>query len=186
MKKILFYFFISISSSLYGQDISEETQKYYVSANGTEVDTVCCLNYQVRNISATSQVMMFTEDDVNSMPMKQLIKKKLKRRYGDFSLAFFVWDANIENNSDYVLVPHFFVKILQPNESFNITLFFQNEDDSLVDSLFRNHILICNLEDIEGNDMFLGFKAAINNLHLEYPYPSLTLSWSQFALWLHG
>ncbi len=186
MKKYLLIILLLLSSSIYGQDISVETQKYYVSANRWDVDTICSLVYQVRNVSSTPQVLLFTEDDVNSMPLKTLIKKKLKRRYGDFSLAFFLWDANIENNSDYVNVPSFFVKFLSPDESFNITLSFQNENDHRVDSLFRKHLLICNLEDIEGNGMFLGFKAAINNLHLEYPYPSLTLSWSQFALWLHG
>ena len=145
MKKYLLIILLLLSSSIYGQDISVETQKYYVSANRWDVDTICSLVYQVRNVSSTPQVLLFTEDDVNSMPLKTLIKKKLKRRYGDFSLAFFLWDANIENNSDYVNVPSFFVKFLSPDESFNITLSFQNENDHRVDSLFRKHLLICNL-----------------------------------------
>ena len=38
MKKYLFIIFLSLSSSLYGQDISLETQKYYVLANEGELD----------------------------------------------------------------------------------------------------------------------------------------------------
>lgn len=163
-----------------------ERQKYYLSDNKMEIDTVCNLVYQVRNVSSTSQVVMFTEDDVNSMPLKTLIKRKLIRRYGDFSISFFLWDGNVVNNSAYVNVPGYFIKILPPNESLSITLTLQNEDDCLVDSLFRNHILICNLEDIEGDERFCGFENAMNLYHLLYPYSSVTLLWSQFALWLNN
>lgn len=184
MKKYLFVIFITLSTILYGQDINVAIQKYYVLENYAVEDKRCCLVYQVRNVSATSQVVMFTEDDVNSMPLEKLIKRKLLRRYGDFYLAFFIWDPNTENDSEYVLVPEYFVKMIEPGESFCITLFLQNEDDHLVDSLFRRHLLICNLEDIEGSEMFHGFKHAIDVFHLEFPYPSITLLWNDFTPWL--
>ena len=172
------------SSLLYGQDISLETQKYYVLANEWEADSVCNLVYTVKNVSLTPQVVLLTEDDVNSMPLKTLIRRKLMRRYGDFSIAFFIWDANVVNLSAHVLVPEYFIKILPPGESLNITLFLHNEDDCMADSLFRSHILICNLEDIESKDMFQGFKSAMDYHHLLYHHSSITLSWSLFAHWL--
>ena len=186
MKKYLFVILLSLSSSLYGQDISLETQKYYVLANEWESDSVCNLVYTVKNVSSTPQVVLLTEDDVNTMPLKTLIKRKLMRRYGDFNIAFFMWDANItKNSSGYVQVPEIFIKILPPDESLSITLSLLGEDDRLVDSLFRSHILICNLEDIEGDERFRGFKWAINTYHLEYPYSSITLLWDQFTHWLN-
>ena len=106
------------------------------------------------------------------------------RRYGDFSIAFFLWDGNVENHSAHVLVPEYFIKILSPDESLNITLSLQNEDDCMADSLFRSHVLICNLEDMESEDMFYGFKNAMDYHHLLYPYSSLTLSWGLFTHWL--
>ena len=185
MKKYLLIILILLPFSLYAQDISLERQKYYLLANETEVDSICNLVYQVRNVSSISQVVMFTEDDVNSMPLKTLIKRKLMRRYGDFNIAFFMWDANItKDSSGYVQVPEIFIKILSPDESFNITLTLQNEDDRLVDSLFRNHILICNLEDIEGDERFRGFENVMNFHHLLYPYSSVTLLWSHIVRWL--
>jgi hypothetical protein len=184
MKKYLFIIFLSLSSSLYGQDISLETQKYYVLANEMEPDSVCNLVYTVKNVSSTPQVVLLTEDDVNTMPLKTLIKRKLMRRYGDFSIAFFLWDGNVENHSAHVLVPEYFIKILSPDESLNITLSLQNEDDCVADSLFRSHILICNLEDMESEDMFYGFKNAMDYHHLLFPYSSLTLSWGLFTHWL--
>ncbi len=184
MKKYLFVFLLSLSSSLFGQDISVETQKYYVLANEWETDSVCNLVYTVKNDSSAPQVVLLTEDDVNSMPLKSLIKRKLMRRYGDFSIAFFLWDPNVENLSAHVLVPEYFIKILSPDESLNITLTLQNEDDRMVDSLFRSHVLISNLEDIEGNELFHGFKSYMNIHHLLYPYSSITLSWNQIVHWL--
>ena len=184
MKKYLFVILLSLSSSLYGQDISLETQKYYVLANEWETDSICNLVYTVKNVSSTPQVVLLTEDDVNTMPLKTLIKRKLMRRYGDFSIAFFLWDGNVENHSAHVLVPEYFIKILSPDESLNITLSLQNEDDCVADSLFRSHVLICNLEDMESEDMFYGFKNAMDYHHLLYPYSSLTLSWGLFTHWL--
>ena len=107
------------------------------------------------------------------------------RRYGDFSIAFFIWEANVENHSSYVIAPECFIKILSPDESLNITLSLQYEDDCMADSLFRSHVLICNLEDIEGDEMFHGFKSYMNIHHLIYPYSSLTLSWGLFTNWLN-
>ena len=184
MKKYLFVILLSLSSSIYGQDISMETQKYYVLANEGESDSVCNLVYTVKNVSSTPQVVLLTEDDVNTMPLKTLIKRKLMRRYGDFCIAFFIWEANVENDSPYVIAPECFIKILSPDESLNITLSLHNEDDSMADSLFRSHILICTLDDMESEDMFYGFKDAMDYHHLLYPHSSITLSWSQITHWL--
>ena len=68
MKKYLFVILLSLSSSIFGQDISVETQKYYVLANEWESDSVCNLIYTVKNVSSSPQVVLLTEDDVNSMP----------------------------------------------------------------------------------------------------------------------
>ena len=81
-----------------------------------------------------------------------------------------IWDPNVENLLNHVLVPEYFIKILSPDESLNITLTLQNEDDHMVDSLFRSHVLICNLEDIESKEMFQGFKSYMNIHHLLYSY----------------
>ena len=151
MKKYLFIIFLSLSSSLYGQDISLETQKYYVLANEMEPDSVCNLVYTVKNVSSTPQVVLLTEDDVNTMPLKTLIKRKLMRRYGDFSIAFFLWDGNVENHSAHVLVPEYFIKILSPDESLNITLTLQNEDDRIVSGYTYDGILIPQIVYLEGS-----------------------------------
>ena len=180
---IIILTFISISFSLYGQSISMGKQKYYVWNDRMDIDTICNLIYKVKNVSSNLLVVMFTEDDIRSMPLNKLIKRKMYQRYGDFSFSQFVWD-NIENHSEAPLVPDCFIKILAPNESIDITLLLQNEDDSFVDSQFRNHILVFNIEDIDNKDMFYGFKDAVNEHHLAYSSSSITMLWSRFTDWL--
>ena len=185
MKKNIIIILIAIfmPSSLYSQIISMGKQNYYVWNDKMEIETICNLIYKVKNVSSKTQVVMFTEDDVSSLPLNKLIKRKIHRKYGDFSISHFIWD-NIENHSEAPLVPECFIKILAPNESIDITLLLQNKDDRFVDSQFRNHILVCNIEDIDKEDMFYGFKAAVVEHHLEYPCSSITMLWSRFSLFL--
>lgn len=184
MNKYVIIFLFSFASSLYGQNISFVKQSYIIRKDNMGIDTICNLIYKVRNASSNSLVVMFTEDDINSLPLNKLIKRKMYRRYGDFSLSQFVWD-NIENHCVNPIIPDFFIKILSPNESFDIILLLQNEDDNVVDSYFRNHILICNIEDIDNKEMFYGFKNSVIYHNLKYSYFSITLLWYQFADWIH-
>lgn len=183
MKRNVFIILLLISSSIFGQDISLTKQFYYVSNDNLELDTICCLEYCIKNESSTSKVIMFTEDDVNRMSLKRLIKSKFYRRYGDFYMSQLVWD-NVINYSCYVNIPEFFVKTLPAGKSFDITLMLQNENDCVVDSVFRRHVLVCNLEDIDNKEMFCGFKESVDEQHLEYPYKSITLLWNQFKSFL--
>ena len=158
-------------------------QNFYCLNNKMEIDTICNLIYKVKNESLNSLVVMFTEDDVSSLPLKMLIKRKILRKYGDFSISQFIWD-NIDSQVESPLVPDFFVKILAPSESIDIILLLQNEDDCVVQSLFKNHLLICNMENIDNRGMFYGFKDAVDDHHLEYPTSSITMLWSRFYDWL--
>ena len=184
MKKNILFILMVITSSLHAQTISMEKQSYYVMGHSMEVDTVCSLTYHIKNESSNSQVIMFSHDDINSLPMERLIKKKMYRRCGDYSLSLFVFDPNIVNESNEATVPDFFVKILPPEDSFNITLLFQNENSCIVEPLFRNHILVCQLEDVDCKGMFYGFKNAVDDHHLEFQGSSITLLWSLFSRWL--
>ncbi len=155
-------------------------QSYHVwnDYKGLDTDSICNLIYQVKNESSNSQVVMFTEDDVNSLPLDKLIFRKICQKIGDVSLSLFIWDdVAVDYRTPHV--PDLFVKILPPNESFDIIFLLQDEDDSVVDSLFRHHLLLCSLEDVEkvtGN-----FEDALKYHHLLYPASSIALLWSQFA-----
>lgn len=183
MRKYIILILILFSSSLHGQNISMSKQNYLVCNDKMDLDTICNLIYKIKNESSNFLVVMFTEDDISSLPLNKLIWRKIYRRYGDFSISQFVSD-NVESQLEAPLVPDCFIKILVPNESIDIILLLQNEDDQLVDSQFRNHILVSKLEEIDNEHILHGFKKAVNEHNLLYSAPSITMLWSQFAYWL--
>ena len=108
--------------------------------------------------------------------MEKLITKKCFRRYGDFSLSSWA-SENIINMSKHVLIPDYFVKIIKPAEVFTITVLIRNRDEKLIDSLFRNHILVCTVNQIE--KVVNGLLSGLEYNHADYPYSSLTITWDQ-------
>jgi hypothetical protein len=124
---------------------------------------------------------MITEDSKMELPLNRIIHRRLFRRYGDLSFAQIAWD-NIENWSDYSLVPEFFVKIVQPNDSFKITLELRNEDINRVNTLFLEHLLVLNAEDIDNENKVSGLLPAIIKYHFEYPYSSIDISWCRLKI----
>ena len=183
MKNSILLILLFITLSGYGQDICMEVQNYYILDKEMKPDHFCSLVYKIHNVSTDSIVIMFTEDDVTSIPLKRLIYRKMFRRYGDFTLSQFIWD-NVKNHSDYAFIPDLFIKILPPNTSFNMVVSLFNKNYNLVDSIFRNHILSCSLGEIDCNEHFRGFKNAVYRNHLEYSFSSITLLWEHIIKWL--
>ena len=92
------------------------------------------------------------------------------------SFAQMAWD-NIENWSDHSLVPEFFIKILEPNDSFKIMLELRNEDANRVNALFLEHLLVLDAESIDNEKMVSGLLSAIKKHQFEYSYPSIVIPW---------
>lgn len=177
MKKTIFLLLLSTLASLsYGQIIAMQSQSYVVHNESGETDTITCLVYKIENKSSSPQVIMFTEDNICEMSMEKLITKKCFRRYGDFSLSSWAWE-NIINMSKHVLIPDCFVKIVKPAEEFTITVLIKNRDENLIDSMFRNHLLVCTASQIE--KVVSGLLRGLEYNHVDYPYSSLTITWDQ-------
>ena len=160
---------------IYSQEINNEVRCYYAYGE-TQLDTLCNIEYTIYNKTEKSQVIMITEDSKMEFPMNKIIRRRLLKRYGDLSFAQMAWD-NIENYSDYSLVPEFFVKIVQPNESFKIILELRNEDVNKVNAVFLEHLLVLDTEEVDNKNMVNGLFTAIKEYHFEYPYPSIGIPW---------
>ena len=177
MKKIfcvIVILFISCTV-LFGQKISSEIRCYYIY-NETELDTLCNIEYTIHNNTNKCQVIVLSEDSKMDYPMKELIYRRLYKRYEDLSFAQMVWD-NIENLSDNTLIPEFFIKTMGPNDTFRITLVLKNENATLADTLFMRHILVLNAEEIDNVNLVNGLLLAIKENHFEYPYSSVVIPW---------
>ena len=177
MKRIIALLVLSALTCLsYGQKMTMQSQSYFIYNESKEIDTVTCLVYIIENKSLSSKIIMFTEDNICDMSMEKLITKKCFRRYGDFSLSSWA-SENIINMSKHVLIPDYFVKIIKPAEVFTITVLIRNRDEKLIDSLFRNHILVCTVNQIE--KVVNGLLSGLEYNHADYPYSSLTITWDQ-------
>ena len=162
-------------SFIHSQEINHEVRCYYTYSE-TQLDTLYNIEYTIYNKTKKTQVIMITEDCKMEFPMNKIIRRRLIKRYGDLSFAQMAWD-NIENHSAYSLVPEFFVKVVQPNDSFKIILELRNEDVNRVKTLFLEHLLVLNAEDIDNENMVSGLLSAIKEHHFEYSYPSIYIPW---------
>jgi len=124
---------------------------------------------------------MITEDNKMEFPMNKIIRRRLLKRYGDLSFAQMAWD-NIEYRSDYSFVPDFFIKIVQPNDSFKMTLVLRNENVNRVNTLFLEHLLVLDAKEVDNENMVNGLLAAIKYHHVEYAYTSINIPWTAVAV----
>ena len=164
-----------------GQDFVIQKEYYYL-VKKQDVDTICTIKYKIENMTDKTKTVLFTEENVNEMSLEQLIRKKMFRRYGDFNIACWAWEQ-IENMSQYINFPSFFVKLIEPGGSFEITLLLRNENDDAVDSLFRSHLLLCDVDQIDNKEMVYGFVGGLRSHNAEYPYSSITIVWEDLKNW---
>jgi len=161
---------------IYGQEISHEVRCYYAYGE-TQLDTLYNIEYTIQNKTDKTLVIMITEDNKMEFPMNKIIRRRLLKRYGDLSFAQMAWD-NIEYRSDYSFVPDFFIKIVQHNDSFKMTLVLRNEDVNRVNTLFLEHLLVLDAKEVDNENMVNGLLAAIKYHHVEYAYTSINIPWS--------
>lgn len=128
MKLILCLFLFAMPISLKGQAVSKSVESYY-STNDNKTDTVCTVRYSICNNTRQKIVVMFTDDNVTSLPMQKILHRKCYKRYGDFCIAMFVGD-NVQNWSKYINVPEFFIKFIEPEQHFDISVHMTNTDTS--------------------------------------------------------
>lgn len=76
------------------------------------------------------------------MPQVKLLRRKLYRRYADFAFFVIVWD-NIVFEKSNTVTPDLFVKILKPEEKFELVVPFANNDEEQIASEVSRHLLVC-------------------------------------------
>lgn len=88
-------------------------------------------------------MIFFIEEDNKSLPRIQLLRRKLLRRYGDLSLSFIEWEADMEIEKSYPVSPELFVKVLEPEWIFNIVIPFTSHEEKRTASQVAQHLLLC-------------------------------------------
>lgn len=119
----------------------------------------------IENKSGQNLVVFFIEEENDALPKVKLLRKKLYRRYGDFSFSVMIWDNIIyEKSSNATVTPDIFVKILRPEEKFELVVPFANNDDEQIASKVSRHLLVCSETIFSGDE--IGMPHFLENLLL--------------------
>lgn len=98
----------------------------------------------IENKSEQNLVIFFIEEENDALPKVKLLRRKLYRRYGDFSFSVMIWDnINYEKSNNTTVTPDIFVKILRPEEKFELVVPFANNDEEPIASKVSRHLLVC-------------------------------------------
>lgn len=66
--------------------------------------------YIIQNQTEQNLVVFFIEENNDTLPNVKLLRRKLLRRYGDFSLSMIEWEANMYIENSTTVIPELFVK----------------------------------------------------------------------------
>lgn len=96
----------------------------------------------IENKSEQNLVVFLIEEENDTLPQVKLLRRKLYRRYADFAFFVIVWD-NIVFEKSNTVTPDLFVKILKPEEKFELVVPFTNNDEEQIASEVSRHLLVC-------------------------------------------
>ena len=157
--------------TVWGQTITKSKAKYLIMERNETVTYEFSYRYSIKNDDSLCVIILFTEDDNNIEPLQNLLKRKMLRKYGDFSLAMLAWE-NMYIEYNYTIVPELFVKVLEYGESFDI---YVSSPDSISSQLITNHLLICKEEELNKIGLF-DFIYYLGEYKFDYPFPYLVIN----------
>ena len=109
----------------------------------TNMSKKCTIRYIITNTSCQEHLIFFVEECVDSKSQIKALRRKLYRRYGDFSFSMVEWDPNMEISKENIVTLELFHKILKPNESFTVVVPCYAKDEEKAKLLLDKHLLIC-------------------------------------------
>lgn len=136
----------SLETENYGYDVNllEDSVKITVGRDYTKKHHIGSYYYTVENKTEHNLVIFFIEEENDTLPQVKLLRKKLYRRYGDFSFSVMIWDnINYEKSNNATVTPDIFIKILRPEEKFELVVPFANNDEEQIASKVYRHLLVC-------------------------------------------
>lgn len=158
--------------TVWGQTITKSKAKYHILERNETVTCEFSYRYSIENDDSSCIIILFTEDNNNIEPLQNLLKRKMLRKYGDFSLSMLAWEGNMHIEDNCTIVPELFVKVLEYGESFDI---YVSSPDSISSQLIANHLLICKEEELDKIGLF-DFIYYLGEYKFDYPFPYLVIN----------
>ena len=127
--------------------------------------------YTIKNKTEQNQLIFFIEENNETLPCVELLKRKLLRRYDDFSFSMIEWEPNMTIEKNNIVTPKLFVKILAPKRKFTIIVPFFNNEDEDVALKVPLHLLVCP-ESVFSSNMIEMPHFRENLQSYDFAYPS--------------
>jgi len=173
---VILWMFFSYCTAILGQDIRISEASYCVMEQEHEIRKIQSSCYTIHNNDTSRMVLFFIEDDNTTMSHSDILKRKVFRRYGDFSLSMLECDPNIIIEDTCYIVPELFVKILNPCESFNIIVEQKTSQAKSFIKEIPKHLLICKETDFKDSQIGLcRFLSSLKEWNFDYPYSYIVI-----------
>lgn len=169
---VICFYFIPVFS----QDIKSTKAQYCIQEKNGTLRNIHTCYYTIQNNDTSCIFLFFIEEENTSASPIDLLKRKLLRRYGDFSLSMLEWEANMYLDDMCYTVPELFVKRIEHGDSFDIITYSSNEQEEMITKGLLKHILICKETDF--SNLRIGLSNFVNCLQeyrFEYPYSYIIL-----------
>ena len=142
----------------------------------------------VENKTKQNLVIFFIEEENDTLPQVKLLRRKLYRRYGDFSFSIIVWDnIYFEKSNNASVTPELFVKILKPEEKFELAVTFANNDEEQIASKVSRHLLVCSDTLFSCNEIGMpDFEEVIQHYGIDYADTKVVISADTFRSFILG
>lgn len=166
MKYRIFLLFIALlyCNAMNGQANYDIKTKKCIEGVSLENSLSGSFCHIVENKTKQKLVIFFIEEENDTLPEIKLLRKKLLRRYKDFSFSMIEWEANMHIEKSLTVTPELFVKILKPKEKFEVVVPFANDKEELIASEVSRHLLVCS-EMLFSSDE-IGMPHFMENLQL--------------------
>lgn len=174
----------SLVTENYSHDVNllEDSVKITVWRDYTENPHIGSYYHIVENKTEQNFVIFFIEEENDTLPQVKLLRRKLYRRYGDFSFSVIVWDnMYFEKSNNTTIIPGMFVKILKPKDKFELVVPFANNEEEQIASKVSRHLLVCSETLLSCNKIGMpDFEEVIQYYGIDYAYTKATISANTF------
>ena len=172
MKRLLFLLVIALlyCNGINSQSKNDIKKQIQISDISIERSSDGSYIYTIKNKTKHNILVFFTEENNDTLSTIKLLKRKLLRRYGDFSFKMIEWEANMTIEHSGAFMPELFVKILSPKEKLRIVASFTNDKEEQIALKVPKHLLICSEKLF--SKRYISMPHFVENLRMyKFDYP---------------
>lgn len=148
MKYLLIIYLLCIFCPIYSQSVIIKESAYLRKQLQEDIcDTIYNYECVINNPTSDQVLLMFVEEELNDSCRNTVIRHRFLRHYNGLSISMLAWDE-VTPLSGYTIFPEFFIKTIEPYESFILNIQSQKEKND-IHALMQKHLLICRAQELK-------------------------------------